>query len=246
MRKSVLAAIGMMIAASQPALGADDQILRAPAPDWVKPSGLLPVPADAAGLMFIRRNDVLVHLDKQGQLNHYGYRIKILHQNALELGNLSIAWNPSAGAPTVHVIKVYRGDAVTDVLKSASFEVLRREDQLEEASLDGILTAVFRVADLRVGDEIEVGVTVRTNDPTLKDIVSGILSIIPEPQPGRFRLELSWAAGQEPNVQLAPDIASLATRTDRSINLQLDNPATLNPSQCRAAALSMDAIAGIQ
>jgi hypothetical protein len=37
---------------------------------------------------------------------------------------------------------------------------LRREDQLEAAMLDGLLTAVLRVPDLRVGDDLEIAYTV--------------------------------------------------------------------------------------
>ncbi|WP_404482688.1 hypothetical protein [Novosphingobium sp. BL-52-GroH] len=49
-----------------------------------------------------------------------------------------------------------------DVWEKASFEILRREDQLEAARLDGILTAVLHAPDLRVGDELEFAATLRT------------------------------------------------------------------------------------
>ncbi|WP_235589506.1 DUF3857 domain-containing protein [Sphingobium sp. MI1205] len=120
-------------------------------PKWAVQSEPMPVPADAAGAVFIRRQDTEVHLDDKGQLLYNGYRIKILHPNALQLGNLSLAWNPAAGSPVVHAIKIHREGQATDLLKTASFEILRREDQLEAARLDGNLTAVLRVPDLRSG-----------------------------------------------------------------------------------------------
>lgn len=91
----------------------------------------MPVPADAAGAVFIRRQDTEVHLDEKGQLLFNGYRIKILHPNALQLGNLSLVWNPAAGSPVVHAIRIHRESEVIDILKKASFEILRREDQLD-------------------------------------------------------------------------------------------------------------------
>jgi hypothetical protein len=218
-----------MLLAAEPAGAANDQVQRGPAPDWVSPSELMPVPEGASGLLFVRRNDFLVHLDAQGQSRYVGYRIRILHPNALQLGNLSIAWNPSAGAATVHVIRVHRGAEVIDVLQNASFEILRRENQLEAASLDGILTAVLRVADLRVGDELEVGLTIRSNDPTLGATVAGILLLAPEPPPGRMRLGLSWDQGQEPHLRMTPDMAAVARRGVRAIDLRFDNPAMLMP-----------------
>ncbi len=179
--------------------------------------------------MFVRRQDFLVHLDGQGQAQYLGYRIKLLHSNALQLGNISIAWNPAAGAPTVHVIKVHRGGEVIDVLDKASFEILRREDQLEAASLDGILTAVLRVGDLRVGDELEVGLTTRLKDPTLGNNLAGLFMVAPNPPAGSFRMGLSWIEGQQPNIKMTPDIKAIARNRDRSVEFRFDNPALQTP-----------------
>jgi len=97
-----------------------DQILRRPAPNWVVPSELMPIPKDASGLIFVRHQDILVHLGEQGQEQYLGYRIKILHSKALQLGNLSIARNPAAGTPTVHTIRIYRDNGTIDILRDAS------------------------------------------------------------------------------------------------------------------------------
>jgi transglutaminase-like putative cysteine protease len=212
-----------------PAYAANNQVQRAPVPNWVVPSELLPVPEGASGLVFVRRHDVLVHLDAQGETQYAGYQMKILHANALQMGNLSIAWNPSAGAPTVHAIRVHRDGQAIDVLKSASFEILRREDQLEEASLNGVLTAILRVPDLRVGDELEVAFTTRLKDPTLGADAAGLLVLGADPAPGRFRLGLSWDEGQEPKLKMAPHMAKVAARRDRAVEFAFDNPTPLIP-----------------
>lgn len=215
--------------APMPATAEDSQVKRGPAPNWAIPSELMPVPEDASGLLFVRRQDVVAHLDDQGQAQYLGYRMRLLHPNALQLGNISIAWNPASGPPVVHMINVHRDGATIDVLKNASFEILRREDQLEAAMLDGVLTAVLRVPDLRVGDELEVGLTTRSNDPTLAKKDSGILFLLPSPQPGRFRLGLSWDEGQKPHVRMTPDMAAVARTGDRSVDFLFDNPAALTP-----------------
>jgi transglutaminase-like putative cysteine protease len=217
------------LAITAPSQAANDQVQRGPVPDWVSPSEPLPVPGDASGLVFVRYQDFLVHLDNDGEARYSGYRMRILHPNALQLGNISIVWNPAAGGPTVHFIRVHRDGAVIDVLADSSFEILRREDQLETAMLDGLLTAVLRVPDLRVGDEIEFGLTIRSNEPTLGNTVSGMLFLGTEPPPGRFRLGVSWAGGQEPTLRLTPDIAASAERRPRGVMLRFDNPALLAP-----------------
>jgi transglutaminase-like putative cysteine protease len=223
------AVLVMCISVCGPALAQNNEVQRGPVPAWVAQSELLPVPADASGLVFVRRQDFLIHLDGQGQAQYVGYRIKILHPNALQLGNLSIAWNPASGAPVVHVLRIYRDNEVIDVLQKASFEILRREDQLEASRLDGTLTAVLRVADLRVGDEIELGLTTRSNDPTLGDKSSGMLVLAPSPSAGRYVLGLSWEKDQKPRIKMSPDMAAVARQSDRAVEFRFDNPASKMP-----------------
>lgn len=208
-------------------MAASDQVARGALPAWVEPTELLAVPADASGMVFVRRQDVFVHLDQRGQLQHNGFRIKILHSNALQMGNIALSWNPAAGSPVVHAITVYRGTETIDVLKATPFEVLRREDQLEAARLDGVLTAVLRVPDLRVGDELEVSYTTRIGDPTLGVHDAGVLFMQGSPAPGRFHLQLGWEVDREPRVKLTPDMAVIAVRKDRTIDIRLDNPPLL-------------------
>lgn len=226
MRISVLMAC-VSILAAQPAIAQKDQVKRGPEPDWVQQSELAPLPDNPAGAYFVRRQDVLVHLDDKGQQQYLGYRIKLLHPTALQLGNLSIAWNPQAGAPVVHAIKVHRDGEVIDALKSGTFEILRREDQLEAASLDGILTAILRIADLRVGDELEFATTIRIDDPTLGASNAGMLTLAPSLPSGRYRLGLSWVAGQKPRISLTDDLKPIARVSDQSVELGFDDPAVM-------------------
>lgn len=211
------------------AYAADSKIQNGPVPKWVVQSELLPVPADAAGAVFVRRQDTEVHIDSKGQLLYSGYRIKILQPNALQLGNLSLAWNPAAGSPVVHTIKIYRDGQAIDILKTASFEILRREDQLETARLDGNLTAVLRVPDLRVGDEIEFGATLRASDPTLGKDDAGFLLLAPDPAPGRYHLRLSWDESDKPTVKMTSDMTTVAEQGEKAIDFRFDNPSVLTP-----------------
>lgn len=229
MMRFLVSAILASLLFEGPAHAEDNRVQSGPVPDWVVQSEAMPVPDDASGLVFMRRQDVLIHLDGHGQAQFLGYRAKILHPNALQIGNISIAWNPASGAPVVHFIRVYRGNDTIDVLKTASFEVLRREDQLEAARLDGILTAVLRVPDLRVGDELEVGLTTPTSDPTLGKTDAGLLLLGPDPARGRYRLELSWADGRKPRLQMTPDMKAIAQQHEHSVDFRFDNPGILIP-----------------
>ncbi len=206
-----------------------EQVRRAPAPTWVVASSPLPVPENASGPLFMRRQDVEVHLGDQGQAQYFGYRVKILQSNALPLGNISITWNPRSGAPIVHDIKVLRDDQVIDVLKTSSFEILRREDQLEAAMINGNLTAILRVPDLRVGDELEVNLTTFGNDPTLGLKATGLLVLAASPAPGRYHLGLIWDEGHKPHLKTTADMASAMSEGDHMVDFRFDNPAALSP-----------------
>lgn len=212
-----------------PAHAQSQQVRRGPAPAWATPSALLPVPETVSGPIFIRRQDLEVHLDDKGEEKYLGYRLKLLQPAALQLGNISIAWNPAAGAPIVHELKVFRDGQEIDVLKDSSFEILRREDQLEAARLDGILTAVLRVPDLRVGDELEVDLTTFENDPTLGRNHGGLLVLAQSPAPGRYHLELGWDEGHKPNLKISPDMVPAMQRGERQLDFRFDNPAALSP-----------------
>ena len=217
------------VVASRPAWADDHQIKQGPLPQWVKPSEPKPVADGVDGAAFVRRQDVLVHLDSQGQEQYFGYRIKILQPAALQLGNISISWNPAAGPPVVDTLKVYRGSEVIDVLKTTSFDILRREDELDAAKIDGVLTAALRVADLRVGDELEVGYTLRITDPTLANDDAGMLALSPNPAAGRYRVGLSWEPGQKPELKVTPDLASIAQTGEHAVSFQLDDPGASSP-----------------
>lgn len=227
LRTGLLLATSMAVAS--PALAQTDQIRRGPAPDWATPSTLLPVPAGTTGPAFFRRQDVEVHLGDKGQAQYLGYRIKLLDPAALPLGNISIAWSPGAGAPIVHTIKVFRDGQAIDVLKDARFDILRREDQLEAAKLDGTLTAVLRVPDLRVGDELEVDMTIFSSDPGLGRNEAGILLLGSSPAPGRYHLGLSWDPGREPRVQPTADMTAAMAKGERAVDFRFDNPGLLSP-----------------
>lgn len=210
---------------------ASNQVHIKPEPDWAEASKLEPIPDNAKGLVFLRRNDLFVHLDGNGQSTYRNQRMKLLASQALGIGNLSLVWNPSSGAPLVHTLLIHRNGETIDVLKNNAFEVLRREGQLEQAMLNGYLTAVLRVPDLRVGDELEWAYTVPSHDPTLKNNSYGFMTFGAAPQPGSHKIGISWEKSQKPTLQFTKDLEGFERRTERSVSITLTNPELLNPAK---------------
>lgn len=229
MRFSIIALVATTALYSTPAAAQGDEVLRGAMPGWVQPSAPIALPDNPQGVVYVRRSDTQVHFDDEGQLTYVGQRFHILNSQGLQAGNVGLVWNPAVGSPTVHGLKVHRDGSVIDVLQDNEFEILRREDQLEQAMLDGMLTAVLRVPDLRVGDELEFDYTTRSNDPTLGSDSFGVLFLADSPPPGRFHLALSWEEGQEPLVRMTDDFGVEAQRSDRRLALEMDDPAIINP-----------------
>lgn len=207
----------------------DDEIAVGPPPKWASPSEPMPVPDDARGPIFVRQQDVQMHLDRNGQKLFLASRFHLADTSALQLGNVSLSWNPAAGSPIIHAVKVHRAGTARDVLASTKFEVLRREDQLETAIIDGMLTATLRVPDLRVGDDLELAYTLPAQDPTLLSESSGFLYLAPVPPPGRLQLRLSWDSGQEPTIRATPDMEGQVKREALSVSMSGDNLPAQNP-----------------
>jgi len=210
------------------AFARNDVVKIGSAPTWAQVSEPMAVPDDARGSIFVRRNNVEIHVDKSGQFTFTSVLAKLLDTNALQLGNFAISWNPAAGTPVVHAIKIHRNGIVRDVLQGAEFEILRREDQLEAATLDGILTAALRIPDLRVGDELELAYTLPSHDPTMRSSSYGLLFLAPVTAPGRLGLRLSWEAGEEPIVRPSSDVAPNLKREPQAVSLNFDMPPALS------------------
>lgn len=213
--------------AAAPLWAAADAIAIAPPPAWAKASTPLPAPADAAGLLFFERQDFQIHLDAEGQSQFQSYRVKLLHPQALQLGNVLLSWKPSSGSATVHAVAIHRGAQTINVLDNSRFEIVRREDQLEQATISGLVTATLQVPDLRVGDVLEVSFTMRDADPTLGGTVAGLWSLAEAPLPGQYNVALTWEAGQEPRTRISSSLQSAVTTAPAGLSIALANPGAL-------------------
>ncbi|MGY6635819.1 MAG: DUF3857 domain-containing transglutaminase family protein [Erythrobacter sp.] len=218
------ALVAGLLAASSMTQAQEATIALTPAPEWAQPLAELPVPDDAQGPFFVRQENTITRLSATGQANYFSRTLRILQPQALQLGNVAITWNPAAGTPEVHSLRIRRGERVIDVLDKTQFEIMRREDQLEAAMLDGLLTATLRVPDLRIGDDLEITYTVPGHDPTLGATSHGMMFLADSPPEGRFRLELAWEDGQEPKTRLTDDFSAIANKQTNRLVVAMDNP----------------------
>lgn len=147
---------------------AGDVILRGEVPAWVVMAPDAPqTTATTAndGLRFLLF-DVQHRADKGVQSGYVHLRRQALSPQALPMvGNVGLSWNPASQDVTVHQVRIIREGQSLDVLEAQSFETLRREENLEQAMLNGQLTAVLQPAGLRVGDILDIAYTLTSRDP---------------------------------------------------------------------------------
>jgi hypothetical protein len=186
----------------------------APPPSWV---AALPAATDSPtpeGASYrVVYADSQLHLGPDGLEAFQAYRMKILRPDALSAGNITLTWSPDVGNAKVHYIRIIRDQEVIDVLKTARFEILQREGSLEQAALNGELTAALQSPGLQVGDELEFAATVMTKDPTLGDHLIGFVQLPAAGQPGAFRMRVVWPKTRNLHWRVSPDVTGIAPRT---------------------------------
>jgi len=199
-----------------------------PVPAWVgpTPAETSATPPPGAPLRVIY-SDWQTRLTATGDEIFNAYRMKILTPEALVVGNISAAWNPSTDDITVHRLRIIRAGRTIDVLQTARFRVIERENNLDYAMLDGDLTAVLQVPGLQVGDELEFAATVRRRDPTFGDRSQGAGQLPMGGVPGAFRLRLIWPKARSVTWRSTPDLGepSLEDRgSERALTYELRDP----------------------
>lgn len=175
------------------ALAGSDEVQYDRTPDWVVappvPTGTASPPGAPFRMEYL---DYQIRAGASGDELFNASRIRILKPEALAAGNVTLTWSPDVGDATVHYLRILRSGQSIDVLKTTRFQVLRREGDLENAMLNGQLTAVLQVPGLQVGDELEFAATVRHRDLTLGDHSFGAAQLPAVGLPGAYRVRLLW------------------------------------------------------
>jgi tetratricopeptide (TPR) repeat protein/transglutaminase-like putative cysteine protease len=231
--KVFLAALVATSALTSVAYAADKPVI-GPAPAWVKPVAPSSAPAkgDEAPVRILL-SDQQVALEPGRQTVYSETSLKIQTPQGLAAGNISLPWRPETDVLTVHKLLIRRGDEIIDVLKSGqTFTVLRREQNLESATLDGVLTANIQPEGLQVGDTLEFAASVSSSDPTLKGHVEQIAGAWDGFPIGRAHLRMQWPTSLPARLRQTPSLPVLKptkTSDTSTVELSLDNVEPIIP-----------------
>jgi len=187
---------------------AGENLLFAPPPEWVAQA---PAPAAES----IPEPDLpvaILSLDTQirsqgGRQSVYNAsKIKFLTSQGLAAGNLAFAWRPETDDLTIHRVVIHRDGKAIDVLgQGQTFSVLRREQNLEQAMLDGTLTANLFPEGLQVGDVLEFATTLSSLNPVTRSHAESVIGPL-NFAAGRIDVTLSWPDGTAMQLDRSEDL----------------------------------------
>lgn len=140
----------------------------APPESWIGESSTPPLKPTPAGDITYGFDYLLldrqVNVRESSAYEHNVYRIT--SESALQSGS-SITWSfdPSYETLVLHHLRVTRGDVVRERLNKDLIKVIQQERDLDRHMLNGRLTALIVLDDIRVGDVIDYAYTKRGANP---------------------------------------------------------------------------------
>lgn len=235
-----LCAILAASATTLPAFAADQPLFAPPAP-WVDLAPIPPAPPEeGAPAIQVLIDDHQSRLDPSGDAFYARRAIKILRPEGLtDVKSMSVIWSPETESITFHTLSIIRGDRVIDLLADQkAMLVLRRETNLEQASLDGRITASRQIDGLQTGDILDFAFTRTHNDPVLKGHSFDAERLAFPGVIGRYRSVVSWPKGEPVIWKATAGFGDPAlTDADGRRTLSLDETDILMPKPPRGAPL---------
>jgi tetratricopeptide (TPR) repeat protein len=184
-----------LILLANPAMAANTPQV-GPAPAWVHAAPAVAAEKDdLKGLPFvILSHDIQLSFDADGWTEYHEVMAKVQTPQGLQaLSAIPYAWSPWSDTLTFHRAVISRGGQTIDILpKDGAFTVLRRETNLNQAMLTGVLTALIQPDGLQVGDLIDIAVSVRHAHPLLKGASAAVVANWDAGPVGQMRLEAHW------------------------------------------------------
>jgi hypothetical protein len=242
---SVMAASGCAasaLAADKPSYG--------PPPAWVDVAPIPPAPPEeGAPAIQVLLDDHQSRLDPSGDTFYFHRALKILKPEGLAgVKSISAIWQPGTESITFHTLRIVRDGAPIDLLGDGKdMLVLRRETNLEQASLDGRITATRQIDGLQTGDILEFSYTRVRADPVVKGHSFDAEGMGFAGAAGRYRALVSWAKGEAVQWKTTPGFGEPAvTSKEGRTTLLLDETDALAPKAPIGAPLRFRRVGQVQ
>ncbi|SHM24080.1 DUF3857 domain-containing transglutaminase family protein [Roseibium suaedae] len=95
---------------------------------------------------------------------------KVIDRSGLEAaGQISIEFDPSFQKIQIHSIKIKHDNTWEEVTNSTDFDLIRRENDLTKGVIDGRITALINLKNLKIGDEVDFEYSTISTDPVFRN-----------------------------------------------------------------------------
>ena len=169
MRIWIAAAVACMIAGATPGF-AQEQEIKAPQPDWIQETPLPELSASRSKQ--IQYGIAYLLSDQQYFWTGDGYDFssrvayQIVDRSGLEnAGRILRSYDPEDSTLHFSSLQIRRDGEVIDRLAETEIELIRQEEELNSGIVNGELTAVVELSDVRIGDIIDYTVFGHADTP---------------------------------------------------------------------------------
>jgi tetratricopeptide (TPR) repeat protein len=209
--RALWVSVAAVLATSGAAYAGSKDVQYGSAPAWVAPAPQpTQAPSPEGAAIRVVYTDLQVRMTDSGDETYNAFRMKILTPEGLAAANLSATWNPSTDDMVIHSLRLIRGGKVIDVLADNKFEVIQRENNLENNMLDGELTAALQVPGVEVGDELEFAATLHRREAVFANRSHGFAQLPVIGTQGDHRVRLLWPNDKKLKWSGTSDLGKLA------------------------------------
>ncbi len=188
--------------------------------------------------------DQQTRLSNDGDATCVNTVVRIGSSQGLASAALAMVWDPALETLVIHRYRLIRDGKTIDLLGDGShLTVVRRETNLERATLDGQLTATYQPEDVRVGDLVDIAATRTRRDPALTGH-SQQAFVVPAGSPiGHLHVRAIWPVGKSVHWLAGPGvIAPSEARRGASRELLADASNVTPQAGPRGAPLRLQAV----
>ncbi len=160
----------MLLVLSAPALAEEASgIARGEVPDWLAPRDVPEATPEiishSAGGVAWLMTDWQVRAVEGGYQSHFRSVQQVTDRSGLEsAGAIQIEFDPHDEDVTLNYVHVIRNGKVIDHTDDLKLNLIQREDGLNNGLLDGRVSAVGNISDVRVGDVVDYATTYHVRD----------------------------------------------------------------------------------
>jgi len=201
-------------------LAARERIHTGPVPSWAVTTSFDPdfkaKQPDRATLLLLSKQ---IHAEHHQTCSRVVQRLENM-QGVQELSQWRLPFEPLTMSVTVHWIKIRRGESELNQGLPDKFRLLQREEGLEGSIIDGQITLLLLLEDVRPGDLLDSCYTIERQPPFLAERCSCFLTLAAQKPVGKFFFSLRFKADRPMKWKSSgPNVKPVVERTENEMLL---------------------------